>query len=241
MKQISDQDWELLSGYSDGELNPLQTRRMTKRIRNEPVLAEALKKTRGLQSTLGDMRPVQLQTGSANSKRSCYRFAAVAASFTAVAAVSMHLILSNLHVHSPSDWHNALLKQSFDVNAGAETSPVLTKASADIPDLVAAGLWLVADMDEARQARVLHYSGRNNCRLTLAITLGEIPSIKAGADMRTVSWRIQTFNYTLMSSGMDATRFAAISHHVRLFTEQLNRPATVLAMRETTKKAVPCV
>lgn len=241
MKQISDQDWELLNAYSDGELSGSQTRLLVKHIRNEPDLARGLKKIQGMQSGLKHMRPIQMQTDAANAKGAWHMVWAVAASFAALAAVAVYLILPNSHVQSPSDWHNVLLEQPFNVNYRAVTTPVLTKISVDTPDLVSAGLWLVADRDEANEARVLHYSGRNNCRLTLAITHGEMPSIKAGADFRIASWRIQTFNYTLMSSGMDAARFAAISHHIRLFTEELNRPATVLAMHETTKTAVPCV
>lgn len=118
---------------------------------------------------------------------------------------------------------------------------MLAKSSRNVPDLISAGLTLVSDSAEREQARVLHYAGLNGCRLTLAITTGDLPQIKADLDLRMASWSIAADHFTLLSSGMDAARFAAISHHIRLFTEELNRPAAVLAMRETTKNAVPCV
>ena len=153
----------------------------------------------------------------------------------------MHLLLSPAAVSSPTDWHRALLQQPHIGIAGKKALPGLIKSSADIPDLVAGGLTLVADNYEGNQVRILHYAGLNGCRVTLAITKGQVPVINADVDLHMVSWSMSANHFTLLASNMDTLRFAAISRHVRQFTEQKYRASSVLAMHITTKKAHPCV
>ncbi len=246
MGNISGNDWQLLSAYSDGELEPTQARALKKRIGKEPYLAQELRKIQDVSTALNELRPVQTVQIPARGAGGVFkspwcRVTAIAASFTAVAVIAMHLILTPAAVTSPTDWHRALLQQAHTGIAGKKIIPGLAKSSADIPDLVAGGLTLVAYNSQGDQARILHYAGLNGCRVTLAITKGEVPVINADTNLHMASWSISSNHFTLLASNMDTLRFAAISRHVRQFTEQKYSMPTVLAMRITTKKAAPCV
>lgn len=245
MVNISNNDWQLLNAYNDGELGFSQTRAMKKRIGKELHLAQELRKIQDVSAGLNGLRPFQAARiparGGGVFESTWCRVTAIAASFTAVAAISMHLLLSPAAVSSPTDWHRALLQQPHIGIAGKKALPGLIKSSADIPDLVAGGLTLVADNYEGNQVRILHYAGLNGCRVTLAITKGQVPVINADFDLHMVSWSMSANHFTLLASNMDTLRFAAISRHVRQFTEQKYRASSVLAMHITTKKAHPCV
>jgi len=138
---------------------------------------------------------------------------------------------------SPSDLHQAFLQQPFNVS---QEDIQRINSRRDVPDLATANLALVADVTKSNATRALHFAGRNGCRLTLTIAKGDLPDVKATPELLLASWSVASVHYTLLSTGMDSNRFAAITDFVRVYSEQQGRPATIMAMRDATETAVPC-
>jgi len=238
MNMISQDDWDALNAYSDGELPDVDVQLLEKRLQTETPLQDALTQIQGVGIALRSLKP---ETGSEplasrKSVRS-YGYLAIAASIAFVVIFAGQSILGTKSGYSPSDLHQALLEQSFDVSQ-LDVQNVYT--TGDVPDLTTANLTLVSDVIETDLIRALHYAGRNGCRLTLTITKGELPEVLASPELLLASWSLGSVHYTLLSTGMDANRFAAITDFVRVYSEQQERPATVLAMSTATKTAVPC-
>lgn len=241
MEQKTEHAWLQLSAYIDGELGLMQRLNLKRRLLVEPELCAMHREIQGVSQALKNLDP---QMGLATKPPRHYslcKLTAMAASIAALAAFTTHVVLTPAAVQSPLGWHHAFLDQSYKSNETAELIPVSFADMDDAPDLLAAGLTLVDNKKTKNNNRMLHYSGRNGCRLTLAVTRGALPALTAEPDLRMASWNFDADHYTLMSSGMDALRFAAISRHVRMFTEKQHRKNTVMAMRIATKNAVPCV
>jgi hypothetical protein len=239
MTMATNTDWELLNAYSDGELSPDDANALEKRILTDPDLADALKQIENVSHALQTLRPdapLDAIPPKVATWRSRNSFIAMAASVALVIFFAGQLFLTSDRPLSPTDLHQAFLQQSFTDSA---PSTVLANTSSDLPDLTGANLTLVAETNDDA-SRALHYAGRNGCRLTLTINTGNAPVVKAEANLLLASWSISAVHYTLLSTGMDANRFAAISKFVRVFFEQKDRPDTVVAMRDATRNAVPC-
>lgn len=64
---ISDQDWEIVNAYHDGELDSDGASDFEARLRSEPELAAALEQVRGVSRSLVQLRP-QIQNNVVNNR-----------------------------------------------------------------------------------------------------------------------------------------------------------------------------
>jgi hypothetical protein len=238
MELISQDDWDSLNAYSDGELPAAEAHLLETRLQTEPALQNALEQIQGVGSALKALRP-EAGSAPAQSRKSMwsYRYIAIAASIALVLVFAGQSFWGHKTILSPSDLHQAFLQQSFNVSQ-ADIQRV--NITSDVPDLATANLALVADVTEGNATRALHYAGRNGCRLTLTIAKVDLPNVKATPELLLASWSVTSVHYTLLATGMDGNRFAAITEFVRVYSEQQNRPATIMAMRDATETAVPC-
>jgi hypothetical protein len=235
---IAQNDWDALNAYSDGELPDADVVKLEARLCADPTLQEALDQIRGIGLALKPLRPeVGLAPERSQNSRSSYRHLAIAASIVLVFAFGGYSFLKPAPGFSPTDLHQAYLQQPFDV-AQDGLQQVISRT--DLPNLAGANLTLVADVTERNAIRALHYAGRNGCRLTLTIAGGGAPDIKAASDLLLASWEVNSVHYTLLATGMDSNRFAAIADFVRDHYEQQAQQATIMAMRDATETAVPC-
>lgn len=238
MTQISQTEWDTLNAYSDGELPAADVLHFEARLRSEPELQEALGQIRGVGLALKPLKPgVVMPPVKFQNKKWFYGCLAIAASVALMLTGSaLTLLKPNLGL-SPTELHHAYLEPPFDVSQGGLRKVVSRE---DLPDLATANLTLVADTTESNAIRSLHYAGRNECRLTLTITNGDMPNLQTDSDLLLASWRINSIHYTLLANGMDGHRFAAIADFVRDHFKRQAKPATVIAMHDATKSAVPC-
>ncbi len=238
MDIISQDDWDALNAYSDGELPDGDVQLLEKRLQTELPLQDALAQILSVGIALRHLKPETMSEPIEPRKPArSYGFLAVAALAAFVVIFAAQSILGSKSGYSPSDLHQAFLEQSFDVSQ-LDVQNVYT--TGDVPDLTTANLTLVSDVNETGLIRALHYAGRNGCRLTLTISKGELPEVLASQELLLASWSLGSVHYTLLSTGMDANRFAAITDFVRVYSEQQERAATVLAMSTATEAAVPC-
>ena len=234
-------DWELLNAYSDGELSPDDAKALEKRILHDPDLADALKQIETIGLALKPLHPTlpSKQTAPKTVVRP-YLQVAIAASIALSIFVAAQAYFSPPPPQSPTDLHQAFLQMSFDVKANSSNAATLVAADPDRPDLSGANLTLVADFRNTEDTRALHYAGQNGCRLTLTISMKNAPVVKAEANLLLASWNVKSVYYTLLSTGMDANKFAAITQYVRVFSEQKDHSDSVASMRDATKNAVSC-
>lgn len=240
MNKKTENDWQMLNAYSDGELSFIQRLKCKRRMLVDPRLSDMFGEIQAVSFALKKMRPQAGHATPTVANYSVCKLTSMAASAAILLAFTTHVILTPSTMQSPLDWHHAFLDQSYKNKANTKLIPASLSRIDPAPDLLAAGLTLVDNKHVNDASRMMHYSGRNGCRLTLAVTQGALPALTAEPDLRMASWGFGVNHYTLMSSGMDALRFAAISRHVRLFTEKQHRKNTVMAMRIATKNAVPC-
>jgi len=238
MELVSQDDWDSLNAYNDGELSAAEARQLETLLQIEPALQDALEQIQGVGLALKSLRPeIGSEPVQAQKTMWSYRYIAIAASIALVLVFVGQSFLGQKSGLSPSDLHQAFLQQPFNVS---QEDIQHINSRRDVPDLATANLALVADVTESNATRALHYAGRNGCRLTLTIAKGDLPDVKATPELLLASWSVASVHYTLLSTGMDSNRFAAITDFVRVYSEKQGRPATIMAMRDATETAVPC-
>ena len=260
MMDIADHDWELLNAYSDGELPAEEGAALEARLSNEPALQAALEEIRAVSTALSGLKPA-LATAEApaapDHPQAKVSGAAMpanqpwkplwhpVASFSAVAmaaAVAGALFLAPL-LEAPKAQpdllalHAAFTAQSYTLDDAVQ--PARATSGLGAPDLSLASLFLVDQqaLDETR--RVMHYSGRNNCRLTLLASPAAVaPTRPAGPTA--AQWATEQHSYTIVATGMDLRRFNAIADYLRRLTLRGDENTDVLAMVMATDSAAPC-
>jgi anti-sigma factor RsiW len=260
MMDIADHEWELLNAYSDGELPAEEAAALEARLSNEPALQAALEEIRAVSTALSGLKPA-LATAEApaapDHPQAKVSGAAMpanqpwkplwhpVASFSAVAmaaAVAGALFLAPL-LEAPKAQpdllalHAAFTAQSYTLDDAVQ--PARATSGLGAPDLSLASLFLVDQqaLDETR--RVMHYSGRNNCRLTLLASPAAVaPTRPAGPTA--AQWATEQHSYTIVATGMDLRRFNAIADYLRRLTLRGDENTDVLAMVMATDTAAPC-
>ncbi len=236
MKELSEQDWQLVNGYHDGELPDAQRAAFEERLAREPALAEALACLRELSSGLGTLRPPAIAAPvAANAARPPWRWLAAGA---LAASVALAVLLFALRPDSSAmALHAAFAAQDFAVDEA-----MLTRAAAErqagLPDLGAARLALVASR-EIEGGIAAHYAGVNGCRLTFFDTAAPV-ALTADENLRTASWQNDTRYFAAVADGMDPDRFHAITTYLMQLTQQRAEPETRLALLDATRKATSC-
>ncbi|NRA89008.1 MAG: hypothetical protein HRU28_16850 [Rhizobiales bacterium] len=238
MKYISQEDWEALNAYSDGELPAADMIVLKARLKNEPALQETLVQIQDIGSALKIIRPkLDSEAMQAQKPKQIFGYFAIAVSVAIVFVFVEQVIFGFRSVLTPLDQHQAFLQQEFSVSYLD-----IQQASArnGVPDLTVANLSLVANVADEDENQSLHYAGRNGCRLTLTITKNHSPNFSATPELLLASWSNASHHYVLLATGMDANKFVAISKYIRIHFNDPNRKNTILAMREATQTAVPC-
>ena len=238
MECILEDDWNALNAYSDGELPAADAVVLEARLQNEPELQEALIQIQGIGQALKTIRPkVACEPVPARKSVRAFGYFAIAASVALVLVFFGQSIYGVKPVLTPADQHQAFLQRAFNVSH-EDIQRVVSRN--DIPDLTTANLALVADVMNKDEIHALHYAGRNGCRVTLTITKDAPPNVSVTPELLLASWNSSSAHYTLLATGMDTNRFAAISKYIRIYFDRQDQENTLLAMREATQTAAPC-
>ena len=225
MTDPSDQDWERLSAYLDGELPETERRAFARRMSREPELAAAAAELRAQSDSLRRIFPV------ARAERPAWiRPAAWSGAFAAALATATFFAMPHADPIDLGSLHATFLDQRFP---GATQSP--TKADFAqgglLPDLSPAGLTLVA-VREVKGGVAGHYAGRNACRLTLLSVADDAAEDIDAPDV----WAVHGQLYAVRAAGMDADRLAAIETYLKALTDPAqDRPDRVAFARQVLK------
>lgn len=244
MSALTDRDWEVLNAYADGELPTADMLVFEARLAAEPALQAALEEIREVSAALSGYIPAEppvpatAQTMPAANRN--WRPLALVASIALAALITgVTLFLPSAEL-SLSEQHAAFLENSYDLENPVQPASAFTRGFA--PDLELASLYLVDQKPLADGTALAHYTGRNNCRLTLLATpVAAMPDLTAQPDGPQVQqWLGQDTGYTILASGMDVRRFNAIADYLKRLTLQGDENADMLAVRMATDAAAPC-
>ncbi|KAE9629327.1 anti-sigma factor family protein [Parasedimentitalea maritima] len=235
MSDAMDRDWDLISAYSDDELTPAQRTEIEARLPQEPALQKMLEEIRMVSGALSGLKPDQ-PTARAPANTN-WRPMALCASIAVVFILAGTFLFRPAGEKTPMEWHQSFLLKAYELNN--LPTQVGYNDQAGIPDLELANLYLVEQKQLPKDQVVAHYSGRNNCRLT--ILSGPHGSDLPAPNSAWVSqWNTVSGSYTILATGMDQRRFDAVSDFVQQATRSNFQPATVLAMKMATDAATPC-
>ncbi|MXN63321.1 hypothetical protein GR183_00260 [Stappia sp. GBMRC 2046] len=247
-------DWVLLNGFADGELDAALSAAFEARLADEPGLQAELDRILKLKKGLAALRPAEAAPDAATDERKPAKkpraraFAAIAACLI-VAVMSLsawqYLLPPNLE-DSVFALHERLARQTYVVEEGKVEKVVSTGRAFEFsaPDMTASRLFLV-DVETGRAGGSdivgLHYRGLHGCRLTLIAVDGASsapPMKRAGFLVR--NWAAGGFGFVMVASGMDAERFEAVGEYAEaVIQHQLRRRDEFRhAMSETAAR--PC-
>ncbi|MEM9044206.1 MAG: hypothetical protein AAGC81_05895 [Pseudomonadota bacterium] len=247
MSALSEDDWEQLNAYYDGELLPEAEQAFRARIAREPRLASALESLSEVSTSLAVMRPnlpdsanelTEKRPVVANSNRKRMNWAlggALAASllaavffgaepFRAVTPVQMHISLSN---------------QEFSYDQKTLV-PAASSASLDAPNLEAANL-IAAVLQVFEEGTVTHYVGQNGCRLSYFRGNNQIEMPLASQSQSTAWTTTDGIHHAIIATGMDAGKFEAIASYLLTVTRRDVTSDVYAALTTATQTAAPCV
>ena len=236
MSDAMDRDWDLMNAYCDGEVTPAQRAEIETRLPQDPALQKMLDEIRMVSGALAALKPVQQEPNVAPANTN-WRPLAWCASIAVAALLAGAFLFAPAGQKTPMGWHQSFLLQDYEINN--QPSLVGYDDQAGVPNLELANLYLV-DQRQLRDGKgVAHYTGRNNCRLT--IISGPIGAQQPTPNGDWVSqWSTGSGVYTILATGMDQRRFDAVSDFVQQATQSNSQPATVLAMKMATDAAAPC-
>jgi len=235
MSDAMDRDWDLMNAYCDGEETPAQRTEIESRLQREPELQKMLEEIRMVSGALAALKPDQPTVNApANTN---WRPLALCASIAVVLILAGTFLFRPAGQKTPMEWHQSFLIEVYEINS------LPTQASyndhAGIPDLELANLYLVERQQLPEKQVVAHYSGRNNCRLT--ILSGPLGLEGASPEGAWVShWSTASRVYTIIATGMDQRRFDAVADFVRQITRSSAQPSNVLAVKMASDNAAPC-
>lgn len=247
---ISNEDFEKLNGFIDGELPAEEMLVFKNRIASDLELEQEMQTLLSLKASMEKLKPAVQQSANneTTSSRSILKNNLVAAVLLAaiigVGALMLGPSFKNNSL-SPASLHVELSEKTYDINN--KTSPVqvsnTSHNSLSIPDLTPSSLTLAdirnAKMGEA-EAIAMHYRGRRGCRLTFIAVNGFYKDtsilVPKHRNLLKEQWVNNGTQFYLFASGMDEKRFAAIASYARRQQEELR-----IAMRKTYQTARPCV
>ena len=254
---ISDQEWEKLNAFVDGELPDEEARAFALLIRNRDDLREEQDKLLALKAGLQDLRPEPSSKPEEHKTRTVSRpiFRIAASLLVATSLGVMSLFWFNWkkeEERSPFSLHAAFSDKTYVL---PEQNPRLSVSGLSgsrfgIPDLTASALVLadVVTLNEEDPVVVaMHYRGQRGCRVTLVATgRATISETIESADKPGIlkrQWRGQDYDFTLLATGMDIMRFKSIAAYVMETTGRGVSPENTdlrIAMRESYENARPC-
>ncbi|HHG90640.1 MAG TPA: hypothetical protein ENJ90_09225 [Devosia sp.] len=240
MKNLSDEDWELISACHDGELTPELHKTCAQRLENEPELREALASIKKVSGSLKALKP-KLANKAPKTGRVWrpWLIPGVAASLAGLAFVYAAFAPDLGEPQTPLGWHQVFLEKEYSPLQGVGVRNTGFFGSSGVPDLEPAGLSLVEQRSGEANGFVAHYVGRNLCRLTVMVTSVPEPFVVPEGAL-SATWVVEARLYTVIATRMDETRFDAIATYIRQISERSRQPDIVVAMQSATSKAAPC-
>lgn len=240
MKPLSDQDWEWVNAWADGELAAPEAEAFSKRLEDEPALKEALASVRQVTSALSVLRPEPGRASNSANINSHPWFraagAAVIATAAAVAVVAV-LILSN-PAPTALEVHRTYAAQEYQPTAQQPALRRAANSSVDgFPRLGDANLSLVAINAEKGKASA-HYIGVNGCRLT--VLRGAYAQPQETAGVQAYQWMAENTPYQVIATGMDTGKFAATATYLEQSTQNRLQEVTILALHKAVQSASNC-
>lgn len=247
-------DWVLLNGFVDGELDAALSAALQTRLGEEPELQAELDRILKLKDSLASLRPAEAAPamdagdGKRAKKTRARAFAAVAACLLAAVigfSAWQYLLPPSLE-DSVFSVHERLARQTYVVEEGKVQKVVSTGRAFEFraPDMTASRLFLV-DVETGRAGESdmvgLHYRGMRGCRLTLIAVDGASDALPLERDGLLVrNWAAGGFGFVMIASGMDAERFEAVGEYAEaVIREELRRlQGFRLAMSKTASR--PC-
>ncbi|MFN4141743.1 anti-sigma factor family protein [Aestuariivirga sp.] len=216
--------FDSLSAYIDGELDPVETARIAHRIASDEAVARNAARLAEMKSAVaGLLEPVVVLRlpRPRGRKHPLIRPLTAACLVAALASVILASLLLNGQGHRQANAiveaiarHDAWL-ESVDLPGTPSFSPA---ASPTAPDLLAAGLFLAFEHPglhiDGRPATHTAYVGRNGCRLSLFSLAGgaarESFAISGEEGLLRASWSDGAIDHFLVARAMSEARFAAI-------------------------------
>lgn len=252
-------EWQDLNAYADGELPDAEAQAFEKRLAVDPDLRQELDRLRDVKRKLARMRPSQTETthqSPAYSTVGFRKFAAIAATFVAVVALSTIGFL--LIGSEPTGWlqqaralHSEQSHKAYVVEERYIPQMVSSGHALEFPapDLTASRLYLVeiaTQLWNNRETIAMHYRGLRGCRLTfVAIEARDgddmlLKSDDTGSLIR--NWTHAGFEFVVIADGMDSDRFASVAAYTEIATIEASRPDDQMqtAMAESRRNARPC-
>jgi hypothetical protein len=242
MTHLSDEDWECICAYHDGELSPKDTRKFKARLAAEAELASTLMRLQEVSNSLSTLRPVPVDEvrsrapiASIASRLRWLTAGALLASLVTV--VAMGAFKSDRT--TLLDIHSAYLRESFTVIA-SDLRAASTIAAPETPDLTAGNLKTVA-LSSFHAGTVAHYSGQNGCRLSYFRALRPLV-LPTAAGSQTYGWSTgDGFHHAIIATGMDVQKFSAISAYLQKETHHHSLDKVYASVRIATENAAPCI
>ncbi len=259
---IGEEDWVLLNGYADGELDAAGAAILRRRLGQEPALAEELARIQALKGGLAGLAPRPVQPAAPQPSptaplpvmtRTRSPIWSLAAAVTLLVAIgfSAFALLSP----APQPLQQALLEPVGTAATGTETTPkevaALETGTARgsrlgeivAPDLTASNLSLsemALRRDGEAESVTMHYLGPNGCRVTLVARELDLAALPEPAPL-SAEWQTARARYSLTAEGMDPARFQAIASYAEAQVRQADEQEMLrLALQETTAKSHPC-
>lgn len=239
MTRLSDQDWQQVNAWADGELSRADAKKFSDRLSADPALAEALASVRQVTLALSEMRPEPGRPAtSANTNRHPWYWVAGAlgASVAATVAVIAVVFWSNADPGA-IDVHRSYAAQEFPLDAQPETRRVAASAVDGFPLLRDANLYLVAT-DVTPDKASAHYVGLKGCRLT--VLRGDYAPAQVSQDVQARQWVADDTRYQMIATGMDGDKFSAAATYLEQATQNRLLDATVLALHDAVQSATNC-
>lgn len=209
MSRLCDEGWQSVNAYYDGEMSEKERNVFEARLQQEPALADALYDLKEISLSLRRLAPVQVQLPPVlHLWRRILNGA-----FAAVLLLAVVWFFYNRDFgQSPADIHTAFAGQSFraDASAGFRKAGQYQDI---LPDLTLVGFRLVTTQKRGDSV-IGHYSGRNDCRLTLIVGTEHL-KIPVDKEIQAAAWYHNGNNYLLLFQGMRTDRFQLLVQYLQ--------------------------
>lgn len=244
MTSLSEQDWERVNAWADGELAEPEAGEFASRLKEEPALNEALASVRQVSCALSALRPEpgqasnepgQASNKAANVNRRPWFWAAGSAVAAAVAVLAVVMVFNT--TPTALGVHSAYAAQDFQPDTETGMRPAAGAIVDGFALLRDANLYLVATTVEADRASA-HFAGVNGCRLT--VLRGNFAQPQVTPDVQLHQWIAENSRYQIIATGMDAGKFAATATYLEQVTQNRLQDATVLALRNAVQSGTTC-
>jgi anti-sigma factor RsiW len=251
MVELSENDWELINAYADGELSAGEEAVVSRRLTEDAMLAAALAEIRTLKAALSQTRPAVEPVAAVRGRFTGRRFVLAASLAAAVVLGAFYQLTGSGEDwrDAPAELHATLSAQTYVLPDG-NALPVISTArigSLKVFDLSSSRLSLVdvrTTRRDQREVVAMHYRGQRGCRLTV-VALEALPGDPAVPPARhdglSARWSVERAHFYLLANGMDRARFDAIAAYAKAQSQPPDRRDSLeLAVRSATEKAQPC-